>query len=129
MPCRYVIDVEQGLVITSGWDRVTFAEIKAHQDRLANDPEFHPEFNQFIDGTAVTALEISTAEAKMIASRKFFSSKSRRALLASNLSILGMARVMQTYVEMAKDRERIAVFHEREAALEWLGVRSVAHRG
>jgi hypothetical protein len=122
MPCRYVIDAAHGLVITSGWDRVTFADIKAHQDRLANDPDFDPEFNQFVDGTAVTALDISTEEAKLIASRRFFSPRARRAILASSLPILGMARVMQTYTQMAKDREHVAVFHQRDAALKWLGI-------
>lgn len=52
MPCRYVIDIEQRLVISTGWDRVTFAEIKAHQDQLVSDPDFNPEFNQFVDATA-----------------------------------------------------------------------------
>ena len=46
MPCRYVIDIEQRLVISTGWDRVTFAEAKAHQDQLVRDPVFNPEFNE-----------------------------------------------------------------------------------
>jgi hypothetical protein len=59
MPCRYVIDVGIGLIITTGWGRVTFDEMKAHQERLLNDPDFDPQFNQLVDGTAVTALEAS----------------------------------------------------------------------
>jgi len=37
MPCRYIIDAEQQLVIGTAWDRVTFAEVDAHQDRFRVD--------------------------------------------------------------------------------------------
>jgi len=33
MPCRYTIDIGLGLVISTGWGRVTFEEMKAHQER------------------------------------------------------------------------------------------------
>jgi hypothetical protein len=122
MPFRYVIDIERGLVISTGWDRVTFAELKAHQEQLLSDPDFKPEFNQLVDGTAVTALEVSTDQLKTIANRKFFSRSSRRALLASSLPVLGMARVMELYAKTTGEREQIRVFHDRSSALKWLGL-------
>ncbi len=126
MPCRYEIDVHRRLIISLGWDRVTFAEMKAHQDRLVNDPEFHAEFNQLVDGRAVTRLDISAQEARMIASRRFFAPTAKRAFLASNLSVLGMARVMQTAAQMDQNREQVAVFYEPAAAMKWLGLDEVA---
>jgi hypothetical protein len=71
MPIRYVIDKDRRVVVSIGWDRVSSAEIRAHRDQLANDPDLNPAFNQLVDGTAVTALDISMDEAKEIASRPF----------------------------------------------------------
>ena len=41
-----VIDKKQFLVINTRWDRLTLAEVKAHQDQLLSDPDFSPEPNQ-----------------------------------------------------------------------------------
>jgi hypothetical protein len=122
MPCRYLIDLDRGIVVSSGWGRVTYAELKAHQDRLVNDPDFYPELNQLVDGTAVTTLDMSPEEAKAIGSRKFFSRKSKRALLANDLQILSIARIFQQHAQREGNRENVSVFHERRAAMEWLGV-------
>jgi len=122
MPSRYVIDAERKLVISAGWGRVTFAEMKAHQDQLVSDPDFNPDFRQLVDGTAVTELDMSTDEAKTIASRIFFSPTSRCAFLASGLSILAMARLMEMYSRMATGREQVSVFYDRKSAMEWLGL-------
>jgi hypothetical protein len=122
MPCRYVIDVERRLVVSTGWDRVTFAEMKAHQDKLANDPDFNPKFDQFVDATAVTVLDASPDQLKTLISREFFSPTSRRALLASSLHVLGLARVMEMYATKIGEREQVRLFHDRALALQWLGL-------
>lgn len=122
MPSRYRIDKEQRLVISAGWDRVSCAEILAHRDQLAGDPDFSPDFDQLVDGTAVTALDISLDEARTIASRTIFSPKSRRAFVANNLIILGLARMMETYARIGKGREQVKVFHNGDEALKWLGL-------
>jgi hypothetical protein len=121
MPCRYVIDVGIRLIITTGWGRVTFDEMKAHQERLLNDPDFDPQFHQLVDGTAVTALEATPDQLKMIIGRRFFSPNSRRAFLGSSLPVLGMGRLMELYSKMESGREQIGVFHDRESAMRWLG--------
>ncbi|HUO15814.1 MAG TPA: hypothetical protein VMX38_12570 [Verrucomicrobiae bacterium] len=123
MPCRYLIDLERGIVVSSGWGRVTYAEMMAHQDRLVKDPDFYPELDQLVDGTAVTELNLSPEEAKAIGSRKFFSPQSKRAFLASSLQILSVARIVQQHAQREKNREAVSVFHDRKAALEWLGLR------
>jgi hypothetical protein len=122
MPYRYAIDAERRLVVTTAWGRVTFAELRAHQEQLASDPRFNPEFNQLVDATAVTGLNVSVDEAKKIVSRTLFSPTSRRAFLGSGLSVLAVGRLMQAFAHVAKGREQISVFHERDAALKWLGL-------
>jgi len=123
MPAEYVIDKELRLVITTAWDRVTFAEARAHQERLRNDPDFHPEFNQLLDATAVTALDISHDEAKTIGRNSpHFSASARRAWVAPNPFLFGMGRMIGIYREMAGGTEQFRVFKDREQALKWLGL-------
>ena len=124
MPCRYVIDRERRLVITTGTDRPTFAEMKAIQDQLESDPDFDPSFNQLIDMTRVTTLDLSVDEAKVIANRQHFSTTSRRAFVATGPAIFGMGRLMEAYHSMAKKAAQVSVFSDREAALEWLGLKT-----
>ena len=100
---------------------MTFAELQAHQDQLAGDPQFKPEFCQLVDGTAVTELNISIDEARILAGRRLFSPTSRRAFLGNGLSVQIAKRFMQAYALVAKGREQISVFHERNAAMKWLG--------
>jgi hypothetical protein len=122
MPVEYVIDKERQLVITSAWDRVTFAEARAHQQRLKDDPDFRPEFNQFLDATGVTVLDISSEEAKTIARNSpHFSATSRRAWVAPNAFLFGIGRMIGIYREIAGGAEQFRVFNDREKALKWLG--------
>jgi hypothetical protein len=122
MPCRYVIDGNHGLVISTAWDRVTFDEVSAHQDRLAKDPDFNPDFKQLVDATAVTGLDISIEEARKVFGRKTFSSASRCAFLGRGLTILGMGRLIEAQAALLEGRETVRVFSDRNKALKWLGM-------
>ena len=122
MPCSYAIYKEPRLVVTKVWDRVAFAEIRAHQDQFVSDPDFNPEFNLLIDATGITKLDISTNEARTIASQGLFSSTSRRAFLASDPAVFGMGRLLAAYHAMATKREQVDVFYDRASALKWLGL-------
>jgi hypothetical protein len=123
MPFRYVLDKERRLVITTASDRVTFAEAKAHQDQLKNNPDFQPEFDQLIDATAVTGFDISTEEAKSLCrTSPLFSSSSRRAWVAPNPLLFGMGRLIETYREIEGGGEQFRVFYNRSEALTWLGM-------
>lgn len=122
MPVHSVIYQEQRLVITTGEGRVTLDEIKANQDRLANDRDFDPEFNQLLDATAVTAMEITVDNIRQAVRRKLFSITSRRAFLVSSTFVYGMARMIQTYNELSQGATSVSVFRDRALALRWLGV-------
>lgn len=123
MACSYLIDKERRLVITTAAGRLTFAEARTHQEQLKNDPDFDPEFDQLLDATAVTTLDISTEEAKIVAHASlFFSVSSRRAWIATTPHIYGMARFIQTHREMAGAKDNFNVFYDRDAALKWLGL-------
>jgi hypothetical protein len=120
LPVRYVIDKEHRLVLTVGEGSVTFVEIRNHQDRLLNDPDFDAAFNQLIDVTTATRFDMSVDEAREIARRKIMSSISRRAFVASQVAIYGFGRLMEAHAEQHAE---IHVFHDRDSALKWLGVK------
>jgi hypothetical protein len=125
VPCRYVIDKERRLIVSTGWDRLTFAEAKAHDDQLFSDPDFNPEFNQLIDATAVTVMDMSIDEAKSLARRAIVSRTSRRAFVATNPAIFGMGRLVGTHDEIAREQEQAGVFRDLYSALKWLGLESL----
>jgi hypothetical protein len=123
VPVCYVLDKERRLVVTTASDCVTFAEAKANQDQLKNDPDFQPEFNHLLDATAVTVLDISSEEAERLGrASTFFSASSRRAWVAPNPFLFGIGRLIGTYREIAGGREEFRVFNDRQEALRWLGL-------
>ena len=122
MPLSYVIDKQRRVVVSTGTGIVTFAEIRAHQDALTSNPAFVPEFNQLLDFTTAADLDISTPEARVVASRKLFSPRSRRAFVASQPTIFGMGRMLQAYHELSKATSQPAVFGDLAAAEKWLGL-------
>jgi hypothetical protein len=126
MPCVYVIDKERRLVISTGVGLVTFDDMKAQQNALFADPDFDPEFNQLIDATAVTKVELSRDAAQVLTSRNIFSIRSRRALVANTPSVFGMGRMLMTYFEMSNQPAETNVFHEMAPALRWLGVEGLS---
>ena len=125
MPARYVILKEQRLVVNIGWGRLIFDDFRNQQNQLTNDPEFNPAFNQFVDISQVTALDISVEQAKTVAMRGIYLPTSRRAVFASDPAIFGMARMMDVYHAMASGREQVRVFYDRKSALEWLGLKDL----
>ena len=125
MPCRYVIDKERRLVISTAWDRVTFTEMRANQDQLLCDADFNAEFNQLIDATKCTLLDISIDEAKTLAGRKILSPTSRIAWVATDPTIYGMGRLIATYHEMGKMPSQVSVFYDLPSALKWLGLEAL----
>lgn len=124
MPIGYAIAKERRLVITTASGRVTFNEFRIYHDRLLNDPNFDPEFNQLLDGTAVTLLDITIDEAKKIIERKVFSAASRRAIVANRSDTFVITRVAQNHLAALNTPSRIHVFSDVPSALKWLDLES-----
>lgn len=101
---------------------MTFADMVANHSRLLNDPDFDPEFNQLSDATLATDTDLSGINARTLYARRVFSPTARRAVVAPNAFTYGVARMLQTYVELSRNGPLVAVFRDRAAALKWLGV-------
>ena len=128
MPCSYSIDESQRLVLTTVWDVTTAEQAFSHQESLATDPRFRPEFNQLIDCTQVTKLEMSTTELRTLAKRNFFASGARRAFLVNGTLLHGIGRMLTTFRDLAGAKEEMQIFADREEAMKWLAGSSEAPR-
>jgi len=125
MPARYVIFKEQRLVINVGWGHLTFDDFRGQQQALTSDPDFDPSFDQLVDVSETTSLDLNIEEAKTIARRGIFLPTSRRAVVATDPAIFGMGRMMDVYHSMATHREQVRVFYDRKSALQWLGLDTI----
>jgi hypothetical protein len=119
MKLRSFIDKQRQLIRTSAEGRVTFGDVKDHQDRLLADPDFDPSFDQLINATTAAKFDISADEARVLATRRLFSPDSRRAFVATEPHIFGLARMMEIYREDFEFAE-VEVFYSMDEALKWL---------
>ena len=114
------------MILTTAEGGVTFDDIKGHQDRLLADPDFDENFDQLIDTTAVTKIDLSVRDAKVLAERRIVSPESRRAVVAIEPHIFGLGRMMEIYHQPFGDAQ---VFHSHREALEWIGIEETKTSG
>jgi hypothetical protein len=122
MPFDYAVYKELRLVISTGKGLVTWQEINARQDQIKTDPNFDPKFNQIVDFRSVTGLDMSAEQTRLLATRSIFSPKSKRAFVATNSAVFGVARMWETYTEFSDHPNEVRVFYDISAALQWLGL-------
>ena len=122
MPVRSIICKEQRLVVTIEKGRVTFDDMQANLNRLANDPDFDPAFNQLSDASLATETDLSSDNIRLLYQRRVFSATSSRAVIAPTDFTYGMARMIQAYVESSRAAVNVLVFRDRASALKWLGI-------
>ena len=121
MPVTYRINSSLRMVFSRGEGEVTEAEILDHRRRLRENQDFQPSFSQLVDLREVTKAALSHADMRVIASRtNLFNKESRRALVAQNDAVFGLARMYQMLRE--EGPEKIMVFREMPEARRWLGL-------
>jgi len=120
MPLNYVVDKQHRLVTSTASGVVTYSDVTSHQSRLKNDPDFDPTFDQLVDGTAVTQIELTTDNVRAIARQRLFAAGSRQAIATGSEFAYGMARMFELYRDGAGTGRLVRVFNGLEAAQEWL---------
>jgi hypothetical protein len=119
MPAFYKIDKERRLVMSTGAGILTMAQSLAHQNKLANDPDFDPSFSQLMDFTLVTQVALDASDIRRLAQRSIFSPESRRAFIVPSATAYGLAR-MYGILREAAGEHGIGVFRNLEEALDWI---------
>ncbi|SRR6266404_2826039 len=122
MPCDYVIDKKQKLVISSAWGVLTGLECLEHQDRMLADKDFNPGFSQLLDFTNAIKWEINAEMIRVMARRNVFLPQSRRAfLLGEDQRVyFGLVRMFQSFRDIFGEMEQMRIFEDRDQAMEWL---------
>ncbi len=118
MPASYRIDKSLGLVFTTAQGVLTGQDILTHRQRLREDPDFDPSYNQLIDLRDVIEFAASTTEMRKISTYHISTEKSRRAIVAEKDIYFGMARMYEMYGEA--DPSQIKVFRGMAEARRWL---------
>jgi hypothetical protein len=121
MPVTYTIDPDKKLVLSEIWGPATETEVLEHNRRLSGDPMFNPGYQQLADMRGVTEILVSADTIMETARDAFFSPGVRRAFVASDDCIFGMARMFALHAESLG--QLVEVFRDRGAAEEWLGLK------
>jgi hypothetical protein len=122
MPFNSVIDSRRHLVVTTATGDLTGDEVLACSLQLKQRADFDPAFNQLLDFTQATRFDATSGQLRSIAAQPLFSHTSRRAIVATNPTIFGLARMFESYRSISKVGERVMVFREMREALAWLDV-------
>jgi hypothetical protein len=125
MPASYAIDKQKRLVVTSAWGKCTVEDALEFRRQILKDEDFDPSFAQLADFSAVTTIDISPGEVRMLAWMSPFSPGSRRAIVVQSQLAFGLARIFETLRTLRGERY-IRVFHTREEALAWIFLKDQA---
>jgi hypothetical protein len=106
------------LAISTGFGRLTSAEIKACMDQGVTAPDF----DQIVDFREVTFVEVSGGQTRALANKALFSPESKRAVVAPNPAHFGFGRMFAAYHEMSESPSRVQVVYDLSSALRWLGI-------
>jgi hypothetical protein len=122
MPSECEIDVPDRLVRCRAWGAVTHADITETRLKFTRDPAFHPDFFQLYDLREVTNTDIAADEIRDLASYAPFSHDVRRAIVAPQDAVYGVARMFALRREASGGQEQIRVFRSLAEANIWLGL-------
>lgn len=120
LPTSYEIDSQRRLVTSRIWGAVTDTEILQHNQTLRTDPKFVATYQQLVDMTGVTSIGVSTSTINETSLDQFFEPGTRRAFIATDDAVFGMARMFALRAEGLG--QTIQVFRDEGLAREWLGI-------
>src|SRR5262249_12506748 len=116
MPFDSVIDTRRKLIVTTGTGVITGEEGFACCTQLKQRSDFNPAFNQLLDLTLATRFDATRDQLQRIANESLLSSNSRRAIVATNPTVFGLARMFQSYRGLSQVSEHVMVFSEIDQA-------------
>ena len=120
LPFNYEIDPQRRLIISRLWGAVTDSEVYEHNQKLRTDPRFDPTYRQLTDLTGVTEIVVTTGMINETSLDQFFAPGTRRAMVATDDGVFGMARMFALRAEGLG--QTIEVFREEQPARDWLGI-------
>jgi hypothetical protein len=123
MPSTFSIDAERHLVRMTLSGSLTSAELRDVGNRLATDPSFRPDMALLVDLSEASADALSSQDIRGLASTSKFNRDARRAFVADNAAMYGIARMFGTYGELNERLPQARVFRTMVEAEAWLDQR------
>jgi len=120
MPFESVIYPDRRLIVSTGTGIVTGDDGLACCVGLKTKPQFNPSFNQLIDLSPATKFTATPEQIRRIAQEPLLASSSRRAIVAAESAVFGLARMFEAYRSLSEAGEHVRVFREIDSALDWL---------
>ena len=120
MPCDYRIDRTRRVVLARGYGPVTETDLTGNRERLSADPDFDPALNLLYDLTEATGVGASPVFPQSFAARSIFADASKRAVVAGDDSVFGVARAFLAWG--AESSANIRVFRNIDEARRWLAL-------
>lgn len=119
MPSLHIIDPRQKLLLVAASGTLTAQLYRRQIGALQQDPRFDPGFSLLFDVRGATDVRVSHDEMLALTARPILNPTSRRAIVATEGLVFGMARMYElSFADSATRR----VFDRIEAATEWLGI-------
>ena len=120
MPATYEIDRQKRLITSRLWGPVTDREVFEHNEKLRRDPQFDTTYQQLVDLTEVTEVVVTTGMINQTSLDQFFAPGTRRAMVAVDDAVYGMARMFALRAESVG--QTIEIFRDSQKARDWLGI-------
>jgi hypothetical protein len=125
VPTKIIIDRESGVVYSTLSGKLGTADLVRHIAAIREHPDFDPFFNELIDATEVTSLDIPSADIQAFAMQDSpFDRSAKRLFVASEDLIFGLARMFQTFG--GDRRPNFSVVRTLAEARKRLGLNDVA---
>jgi hypothetical protein len=121
MAAQFVIDELNRVVFSYACGTLTYFDCTDHMDRLTSDRRFNPDFNQIIDFTDITHIELTVEQIHELSKRNIFGAKSRRAYLVASDLLYGLSRMFATLRE-TEGEPGIIAFRDLPSAIIWTNV-------
>ena len=107
MPIRYRLDPSRRLVRTVAWGELTNQDLLEHQAGLRQDRDFDPKFDQLVDLTRVSRIEVTSEGILELAEATVFDRGVRRVMVAPADALFGMARMFQALRDAAGEQHHV----------------------
>lgn len=120
MPASYRIDKSLGLVFIKAEGVLIGQDILTTRQRIREDPDFDPSYDQLVDLREVIEIPDPTAQIRATATFDPFNEKSRKALVADKDVVFAKARMHESL--RGSDPDRVKVFRDMAEARRWLGL-------
>ena len=120
MAFEFEIDAASRLVRIRMWGPVVLGDIFEVTRQITCDPSFQPGFSELIDLRELTSTATLTADNLRELASSPLDPVALRAFVTPHASTFGLVRMFETYREINRSPERIAVFKELAEAEAWL---------